>query len=348
MGWIIGVCRVIGSYKHYSASLLALVPFSNRCGITTKGPASLLAHCLVSTPFKESVWDHNEGPSVLTGILSRVYPFRKLMWDHYEGPSLLTSTLPRVYPFRELMWDHYKGPSVLTSTLPRVYPLQGIDVGPPRRAQRPYWYTASRLPSLGNRCGTTTKGPASLLAHYLASTIFKESMWDYHKGPSVLIGTLPRVYPLQGIDVRPPRRALRPYWHIASRLPSSGNRCETTTKGPASLLGHCLMSTPFRESMWDHHEGPSVLTGTLPRVYPFQGIDVRPPRRAQRPYWDIASCLPPSGNWCWTTTKGPTSLLAHCLVSTPFKESMWDHHEGPSVLTGTSPRVYPFMEQPPR
>ena len=104
-----------------------------------------------------------------------------------------------------------------------------------------------------------------------------------------------------------------------------------------------------------HHNpppsGPSVLTGTSPRVYPLWGIVRRQP-----------VLLP---NRCGTSqsTKGglfssPTDVgyhnpppsgpsVLHCLLSTPFGEQREGNQHNPppsrpNVLTDTSPRVYPL------
>ena len=79
--------------------------------------------------------------------------------------------------------------------------------------------------------------------------------------------------------------------------------------------------------------GPSVLTGPWPRVYPFRELfssptNVRhhnpPPFGAKRSRWhsflppiDVG---PPQIHPLW----GPMSLLAHRLVSTPFREQRED------------------------
>ena len=109
---------------------------------------------------------------------------------------------------------------------------------------------------------------------------------------------------------------------------SSSSRCGTAPKstplwGPASLLAHHLVSTPLRDTEPPNPRGPaSLLTHT--------------------------SCLPPSGNRALKSTPlwDPASLLAHRLMSTSLRgiEPPNPPPLGPTVLTGTPPRVYPPSE----
>ena len=120
---------------------------------------SLLAHCLVSTPF---------GPNILAGTPPYIHPLwgptsllahclvstlsgaQPPRWHTphvhpHSGLNLLAGTPPRVCP--------PSGPSVLADTPPRVHPLQCSAsllahrlVSTPYEAQRLCWHTASCLP----------------------------------------------------------------------------------------------------------------------------------------------------------------------------------------------------------
>ena len=149
---------------------MALVPFSNRCGTPQstpfRGPASLLAHRLMSTPLWGSASPTNVGS---------------------HNPPPFGAQRPRWHLFPSLI---------------NVGPLNL----PPFRAQHPCWHTASCPLPFGVQppqlMWDLTIHPPSEPSVLAGTRSLLQSTWDpliYPlSGPSILAGTPPCVYPHRG------------------------------------------------------------------------------------------------------------------------------------------------------
>ena len=153
--------------------MLALVPFSNRCGTpqstSLKDPVSLLAHRLVSTPFR--------------------------------AQPLLADTSPGVW-----LWYHLYQPKPTAS---KYCPLWAFPFGLPLKVSKTHLlgrglHTLIKNASFSSPTDVGSHNPPPSEPKVLASTrSLLQSMWDpsIHppSGPSVLTSTPPRVHPLLGL-----------------------------------------------------------------------------------------------------------------------------------------------------
>ena len=220
-------------------------------------------------------------------------------------PPFRACVLAGTLSFLQSMWDHLQippplVPSVLTGTSPRVYYLRGTARRLAHRGQRPCWHSSLPPIDVGPPPNPTPIWcPASLLAHRLVFT------------------------PLWRTARRLTHRGQRPRWHSFLPLIDVGPPPNPTPLWcPASLLTHHLVSTPFGEQQ----EGWHIVRCLA--LIPFVMTITIHPLRGQRPHWH--SFLPPIDVGpppnLTPPPLVPVSLLAHCLVSTPFGEQREGWH----------------------